>query len=230
MEDFTIILGEIIAKMDLTIIVNSQIGNKIFVCKTLYLNTQKTVTDSQGNKYKVSNWLNNNWIELTPIGAAPNPFNDTLINCPPPTYLHGTPSSTNDEFSQIEVRMGAKTPLIWLYENYREKKYGKGSSLEREISPRIFFLDQANSPKWTTEEHHRQAVQPMANLADLLAETIGKDRRFKSIENIEIVPRPRFGVFVDDRGNDRKILDSDLSGVEMQPTLEKYKVYGCECN
>jgi len=230
MKDFTIILGELIDSMDLTIAVNSQQGNKIFVCKTLHLNTQKTVTDSQGNKYKVSNWANDEWLELVPQGAAPDPFNDTLINCPPPTYLHGTPSSTNDEFSQIEVRMGAKVPLIWLYENYRETKNGRGSTIERETTPRMFFLDQVNSPEWTTKEHHRQAIQPMANLADLLTETIEKNRMFKSIIRTELVPRPRFGVFIDDQGNDRKILDPDLSGVEMQPTLEIYKSYSCKCN
>lgn len=230
MEDFTKILGDLVAKMDLTIAVNSQIANKIFVCNTLHLNTQKTVIDSQGNEYQVSNWANNEWVELTPINGAPDPFNDTLINCPPVTYLYGTASSTNDEFSQIEVRMGEKVPLIWLYQNFKEKKYGRGSSLEREVAPRIFFLDQTDVVEWTNEEHRRQAIEPMANLADLLIATIEKDRKFKSIENTEQTQRPRFGVFIDDRGNERKILDPDLSGVEMQPTMIKYKSYSCECN
>ena len=230
MEAFSTILKGLIDAIDLTIPVKSTNGNQVFVCKTLHLNSLREVEDTQGHVYKISDWSNNEWLQLVPEGGAPDPFNDTAIICPELTYLHGTPDATNSEFGKVKNRMQQKVPLVWLYENYRETINGRGSTFEREIIPRIFFLDSSKFDSWTTEKHHKFSIQPMTNLAEALAEVINKDRRFKTLQSYEIIPRARFGVFIDDRGNDRHILDADLSGVETQPILQKYKDYGCKCN
>lgn len=228
MEDFTVIVGQLVAKINLTLKVNEIVGNKVYLCETLFLTKLKVIKDDQGNAYKVTDFMNNSWIELEPIGAAPNPFLSDTVVCPDLHYLHGTPSSVNDEYNQINVNTGAKMPMIWLNENYKEKIWGRGFSIERTVTPQLFFMDETNEANWTNEDHHRLAIQPQANLAAAFIKVVEEDRRFKSVESTEHTPRPRFGVYVEYKGNERKLIDDDLSGVEIQPTLVKYKT-GCKC-
>lgn len=228
MEDFAKIIEEKVQEIDLQLRVTSQQGNKLFVCRTLFLTPKYEVQDTQGNEYKVTDFLNNEWIEVTPIGEAPDPFNDDFVICPDVFYMHGTPRSVNDEYDSIRVDTKEKTPMIWLNENYRERPGGRESSIEREVTPQLFFLEETNEEDWNNGEHHRLAIQPMSNLVDEFLKTFKNDRRFKRLDFIEKVPRPRFGVYVNEQGNTDKIIDEDFSAVEVQPTLIKYKE-SCKC-
>jgi len=229
MKDFTIILKELIDAMDLTIAVNSVVGDKIYVCKTLHLRELRVIEDELGNEYEVQDISNDEWIQVVALNGAPDPFEGSTVVCPPVYYLHGTPVTTNSEYSDLATESGNKTPFIWLWENYREDIFGIRSSIEREIKPRIFFMDETDEEDWTNEEHHKQAIQPMINLANELLRTIRNTPIFKRGFDSELMPRSRFGRFVDPEGNEEQIIDEYFSGVELQPTLMKYKQYSCEC-
>lgn len=227
MKDFTLILGELIDAIDLTIQVESVVADKVFLCKTLFLRELRIIEDEFGNEYTVTDVLNDEWITVDPIGGAPSPFTGETVICPDITYLFGSPSSTNSEYSGIEVDSGDKTPLIWLLENYTEKLFGRMSSFEREVSPRLFFMDETDEEDWSNEEHHAFSIQPMMNLADEFLLTVKKNRKFKRLEDTGMIPRARFGRYVDNRGNEKTIIDEYFSGVELQPTLIKYKETSC---
>lgn len=229
MEDFTTLIAQLIESIDLTIPVREidVNRNRVYLCKTLFLTTKYKVTDSERNEYQVTDWSNNEWVELSPIGASPDPFNDVVIECPEVYYLHGTPISVNSEFMQLDGNVPDKTPLVWLNENYREELPGRGSSIEREVTPDLFFIDEQGQ-SFTNADHHRFVIQPMLNLYFAFVEAVKEDRRFKRIDTTMTIPRSRFGVYFENRGNERKIIDAPLSAVQVQPTLIKYKE-ACNC-
>lgn len=223
MEDLTEIVKNIVDSIDLSIDVNSIVGNKLFVCETLQLTIGKIVTNQSNDEYIVIDFLNNEWIEVEPYGATINPFDDTVVNAPDVTYFYGTPASVNNEYLQIDARTKKKTSFIWLLENYEEEFGGAESSIERKSKFKLFFLDEANEPKWINAEHHRFVIQPMNNLIKAFTNAISENPIFKNFTTVSTKPRARFGVYTVNKGNTKKIIDEDLSGSELSIDLEKFK-------
>ena len=61
------IVRTIISRIDLNIAVKSIVGNKIYVCNTMHITLGKIVKDEFGNKYKVTDFSFNEWIEVIPV-------------------------------------------------------------------------------------------------------------------------------------------------------------------
>lgn len=229
MKDFTDILEEIVDSMDLTIKVDSVVGDKIFVCKTLHLRELRVIEDENGNEYEVLDVSNDEWIQVEAIDASPATYEGETVICSPVQFMFGTPRSMDGEYQMISVASGDKTPLVYLLEPYRELNPGDRSNIEREVTPKIFFLDETGDDEgWTNRDHHKMSVQPMLNLASLFMETVNKNRMFKRVEQSSSLPRVRFGKHIDQQGYEAEIITELLSGVERQPTLIKYKEKGCQ--
>ncbi len=229
MEDFTEIVRGLIAKINLTLEVKSIVGDKVFLCETLFLTIEKIITDEGGNEYKVTEFLDNEWITVIALNGAPAQFAGTVVICPPITFLHGSPSSVNNEYVQIKVRSKQKLPLIWFRKPFKEKKFGRGSSLEREAIPNLYFLDETDPDGWLNDEFQRRVIKPQSNLAEAWLSVAENDRRFKSVEFSNQFEHVRLGVQIADQGSDGKLIDENLSGVEAQPLMIKYKGFNCAC-
>jgi len=229
MVSLTDLIKEKVSNIDLDIKVSSVVGSRVYVCKTLFLSIGKIISDENGFLYVVTDFLNNEWVELEKVTpTAPMPYEGTKIICQKIHFFSGTPTSVNNEYHQMEKLADNKMPAVWLNETYLEKTFGRGSSVEREVTPQIFFMDQANEQRWTNEEQHRLVLQPLNNLQERFYETFKKDRMFKTIIENKIIERARFGVYIDNKGNVNKIINEYVSAVETQPTLIRYKK-GCEC-
>lgn len=228
MEDFSELMRAKVNQLDLTIKLKRQEGNKLYVCKTLHLKPGRIIYDENDFVYQVEDLKSNEWILVTGVGVGPEIFEGKDINCPPVYFLTGTPSSVNSEYQQIEKHARNKMPCVWLNENYEEDANGPGSSVERVVVPQLFFMDETDEKRWTNEQQHKMALQPMSNLADHFFESFKKDRLWKRLTPVKKTPRARFGVYIDGRGNDRKIIDEYISAVETRPTLTRYKG-GCNC-
>lgn len=144
-----------------------------------------------------------------------------------PFFVSGTHISANREWSIFDKDLMKKTPLIWLLETTRLKKFGRESVYAYTGDLRIFFLDETNPKQYKNKDHLEQAVNPMHNLANLFLETIAKDVKFKPIDEYELITFARFGVERQD-GIFQNIIDANLSGVELRLTLTKYKE-NCNC-
>lgn len=200
-------------------------GGKIVTCNTLYATEKKIVEDSNGNKYKISGFLENEYLEITPQGNSPE-FNDDVIILPKPLFLHGTPLSTNNEYLKVNSRQSKKTPFIWLLESFEEDIEGGDSSLEFSVRCRLFFMDGAIETKLNPEQH-RLYIKPMRALSILFKEVVESQYHFKRPLGTTIRPRPRFGVEVTNKGNKRLIFDDNLSGVESVINIEVLDVNSC---
>lgn len=228
MSNLVDISKEIVDSIDRNIKVLSIVGNRIYLCNTSYITKNKLIEDSNNNVYFVDDFVQDDWIEVTPQGNAPV-FNDTIVIAPKITFLHGTPTSVNNEYLSIESRQIKKTPFIWLLETYSENTLEADSSIESSYSCRFFFMEGAIEEQ-TNDKHNDEAIKPMKALTDLFLNVIKNNYSFRRLNDITRVARPRFGVEVANKGSDRRILDDALSGYDLKMTLEVYNTTFCKNN
>ena len=215
------IVRDLVNAMDLSIGVNEIDGNVLKVCRTLHVRNNSIVKDGQGNDYKVISFINNKSITVDPLGAYV--FTGDVVFAPNPVFLQGKWISANQEYLNMDLDTRQKTPLIWLVRGYEERLKGAMSSVKLEVEPLIFFLDEADFTAWVNDEHDVNAINPMYNLAELFVKTIENNPLFKPLEGWKIQDEPRFGVKITtDKGNSKRILSDDLSGVGLRVPLKYF--------
>lgn len=221
------IIKAIVANLDLNLKVTNIVGYKIYVCSTKHVTVTKIVEDHLGNKYKVIGYKFDEYLELKPIGHA-ELFTGSIVLGPTPIFMSGTPSSVNNEYLRIKgQRTLDKTPFVWLLESYEYDDLPLDSSVEYAYDAKFFLMDWANEKKWRNEDHNDIVIKPMENLARMIIDYIEDDYSFKRLGTKRIRPRSRFGVEVTNKGNTKKIINEDLSGVELSLTLELYDLSVC---
>lgn len=229
-KDLALIIEEKVDAINIVLDVVNIVGTRIYLCNTLHLTLRKLIKDSSDNLYKITDFKLNDWIEVEPYSGSPAQFDSESLECPAICFFTGAPASLNNEYLDKDSDTRDKTPLVWLLENYTEDFKGRESSIERTSRFRLFFLDENNEEEWITKEHHTNVVQPLINLSEAFIDVLAEDRKFKTIEIFTQIPRVRFGKYRDDHGNERKIIDENLSGIELSASFEMFKSYKCKNN
>ncbi len=222
------ILKDTISLINLNVNVLEIVGNRIYVCKTLHITVTKIVKDELGNEFTVTAFSDNDWIEVEPLGHSLS-FTGSIVVAPSITFLHGSPSSTNQEYVDIAQETLSKTPFIWLLEPYDDEDGEKDSALDCSFTGRLFFMDWADEPKWMNVEHNDNVIVPMENLRDALKDVIEGNYSFRSSTTLRSKPRSRFGVVVSNKGSEKKIINEDLSGIEVSFKLDLFDTDICKC-
>ena len=189
------------------------------VCNTKWARIGKTITDSQGTPFLITDINYDNWIQAGII--------DGEITLPAPYFVPGTKIEANREWTIVTNDLTQKTPLVWLLHGIRYNSFGKESVYAWESDLRIFFLDETDILNFYTKDHIQQVVIPMTKLADEFVKVVQSDRSFLRVDNWEIVEFSRFGT-EQENGYFKNILDANLSGVELKIKLTKYKE-NCKC-
>lgn len=216
----------------ITDINNSLVGvydpntGKTSVCDSKWARIGKLVTDSNGVTFRITDISYDEWIIAEPIGNGGEVL-DGVFTLPQPFFITGTKLATNREWTIAEVNLENKTPLIWLLEIISETGYGRGSSLERDIETRLFFLDETDPSQYYTKDHREQVVVPMQKLMNEFLTVVNNNRMFETVENYRYKTFSRFGV-EQEKGVIENILDANLSGVALELTLTRYKE-NCKC-
>ncbi len=228
MSNLVDIIEGIISQIDLNLTVKSTDGQVIELCDTLHITVGKIVKDELGNEYRVTDIVFNESITVVPIGSAPL-FSGSTVVAPEITFLHGSPISTNEEYNKVLDRDSLKkTPFIWLLESYEYENGSRDSSIVASYSARLFFLD-LYYREWLNDEHNELAIKPMENLVRAFKNVIETDYSFKTLESFRSRVRPRFGVEVANKGSRDKIINEDLSGVEVNMSIELFDLSICKC-
>lgn len=228
MSNLVDIIEGIISKIDLNLTVKSTDGQLIELCDTLHITVGKIVKDELGNEYRVTDIVFNESITVIPIDSAPL-FSGSTVVAPEITFLHGSPISTNEEYNKILDRDSLKkTPFIWLLESYEYENGSRDSSIVASYSARLFFLD-LYYREWLNDEHNELAIKPMENLVRAFKNVIETDYSFKTLDSFRSRVRPRFGVEVANKGSRDKIINEDLSGVEVNMSIELFDLSICKC-
>lgn len=225
-QEITNIIEEIVSAFDYVLTGEFDSNtNRFITCNTKWARVGKIVKDDAQNDYLITSILVDSYIELEPIGHANEP--NTVIYLPTPFWITGTKLATNAEWSKAEKSLMKKTPLAWLLEVIRLRKYGRDSVIEFESDLRMFFLDETNATQYYTSDHRENVVFPMERLALEFIEQIENNRNFQTIDQYDIVTFSRFGV-ERENGMFQNVLDANLSGVELRITLAKFKE-NCKC-
>ena len=228
MSNLVDIIQGIISQIDLNLTVKSTDGQVIELCDTLHITVGKIVKDELGNEYRVTDIVFNESITVVPIDSAPL-FSGSTVVAPEITFLHGSPISTNEEYNKVLDRDSLKkTPFIWLLESYEYENGSRDSSIVASYSARLFFLD-LYYREWLNDEHNELAIKPMENLVRAFKNVIETDYSFKTLESFRSRVRPRFGVEVANKGSRDKIINEDLSGVEVNMSIELFDLSICKC-
>lgn len=228
MSNLVDIIEGIISQIDLNLTVKSTDGQIIELCDTLHITVGKIVKDELGNEYRVTEIVFNESITVIAIGSAPL-FSGSTVVAPEITFLHGSPISTNEEYNKVLDRDSLKkTPFIWLLESYEYENGSRDSSVVASYSARLFFLD-LYYREWLNDEHNELAIKPMENLVQAFKNVIETDYSFKTLDSFRSRVRPRFGVEVANKGSRDKIINEDLSGVEVNMSIELFDLSICKC-
>jgi hypothetical protein len=220
------IVRQIIDSINLEIPVKSVASAKVYLCDTMHITIGKIIKDEYGNEYKVIDFSFNEWIEVEPYNHN-IPFSGTIVVAPSILFLHGTPSSTNNEYLVVSQRTLNKTPFIWLLVSYEYDNLPLNSSVVASYKARLFFMDWANTPKWSNDNHNDLVIKPMENLSNAFIKVIEDNYTFKRLDGFTRRPRPRFGVEITNKGSDKTIIHEDLSGIDLSVTLEMYDTKLC---
>jgi hypothetical protein len=224
--EITFEVNELVDQIDTSIVGTYDSETTQFVsCNTKWARVGKNVKDVDGNSYVITAVVTDEYVTLSPLGHENEPTNVVYLN--DPFWITGTKLATNSEWSKAEKNLMKKTPLIWLLEVIRLRRYGRDSVIEFESDLRLFFLDETNVAQYYTADHRENVVYPMERLCDEFIKVVEANRNYQTIENYDIITFSRFGV-ERDNGMFQNVLDANLSGVELRITLTKYKE-NCKC-
>jgi len=141
----------------------------------------------------------------------------TTFNMYVPFFFHGTPISQGVELAKIKQAKN-KTPMLWFHEEFKDRFFEDPTqNTDREIQFRLFFLTEAIPSKWVTAEAYDNAVKPMRRLAEHFVAQL-KTKLFRvdtDTLEYEIINYAKFGVFISNRGQDKKLWHDNLSGCEI---------------
>jgi len=199
--------------------------NKVSVCDLKHLAPCNIIEDENGLKFEIKA-IEGKEITLKPFGHT-DLFSATQLIAKEVIFIHGSPTSINNEYQINESRTSKKTPFVWLLGNYEGDTLASDSNIVASFRTTLFFLDWANETKWSNDEHNDNVIKPMQRLVCEFIETIETDYSFKTLNQYTIKHKPRFGVIVKNNGSKDKIIDEDLSGVELNIQIELYDTSIC---
>lgn len=213
------IVENVVANLDLTTKVEAS-GNTLTTCDTLHLRKYSVVKDESNNTFRVDSVTINEQIVVTPLGSYT--WSGIVLTAPEPTFLQGEWMNANSEYLDMSNRSAKKTPLIWLVRGYNEDHFGRESSIDFEVDPIIYFLDETPESGWLQDDHDKNAINPMYQLCEKFVKTLNRKVFIDEIQTYSIKDVPEFGVKVGNKGSDRTIIDDYFSGVELRVDLRVF--------
>lgn len=230
---YDLVQEEIFDKINLSVKVVSATAlsggtQNIEFCNSKWVRVGQYVEDSSSKKWKVTAISSLGVVTLKkPTGATDIVAKNTLTLISP-KFLFGTHTSANNELTIKRQKTNDVLPLIWLVENIGEVEYGKQSTIERDSSLRLFFLDDIDPSNGLNEDFRKNVVSPMLNLKDEFLRVVNANPIFKEYSSVDIRTITRFGN-EKEKGVFENILNDNLSGVELRITLNIYKKNKCNC-
>jgi len=225
MRDVSVLLEEIVDKIDTTINVSSYSNKRFYTCNTKWIRVGKIIFGKTAGGADatsvVTSVVKDTYFEIESATLVKS------VRCPLPFPITGTRLATNIEWTKADTNLLNKTPLIWLLENHDEKLFGIDSPIEREMSWTILFLDETNIEQYYTKDHRLQVTEPMIALEEEFEKVINNFALYKRLGTFNRKVFSRFGTETES-GMYKNILDANLSGTILTYSVTKYKD-ACKC-
>lgn len=197
------------------------LNERTYVCSTKWLRVGKKVIDAALNEFVVTEIEAGEWIKAK-NESDPSLFLDGMFTIPEPYFLAGTKLTANREWTLPTNDVTQKTPIVWLLDAIRYRKFGRESTLDFQTDLRVFFLDETDIRNYYTLDHRTNVIEPMTELINEFLEIVNSRPIFERVLEFDLITFSRFGVEVEN-GMFENILDANLSGVELRFTLGKFK-------
>lgn len=229
-EDLSHILESVVTGLTfpmniLGVVVNGDQTISIEVCDMQHAEPGRVVTIG-GNDYTIVSIDDQNNIIVLTAGPTITVSTFTLYGV---HFFEGTPMDMEKQVRDIP-KAPDKTPMAFLLIPYSERNFEDPTvSKERESTFTLFFLTQANFDAWSTGDLMDNAVRPMGRLQQNFMKAALADSRFNpdGVQDV-VTPRVKFGVYVNNKGVQKGFQAMDLSGVQLDTTIELWK--GCVIN
>jgi len=197
-------------------------------CNNKWIRVNQVIKDSSNREYKITSIAQNGDITLKlPIGVI-SIIKREKFTIKEPKFLFGTRVNANNEYRLRGKDNRTKLPLCWLVESINETEYNLKSSKERDVTLRIYLLDDNNPTQYLTSDYRLNVVTPMLALKDEIKRVIENNVLFELPNAYNTRTITRFGNETES-GVFENIIDDNLSGVELSVTLPIYKS-GKNCN
>ena len=223
--DIVKIIRKVIEDLVLTVKVKASVDNgdgtfTIQTCNTQYLN------DCSRFSFGGNNYVSQGVVVNESVKLKGSPLLTDDFTLPAPLFIPDTPKGTNVDIKGRDTDL-SRFPLIWLLEDFPTNfDFGGGTKANGRV--KLFFLNVSTDGEWLEGTHRSQCIDPMYNLCDAFLIDIEKKVSGK-LERFTTKNRIRFGKFIDGKANERKIIDENLSGVELDIEIpfKKWAV-GCD--
>jgi len=196
---------------------------KLFTENTLYLRTAgepKFITIDSVD-YTVTDFEINVFITVKAIsGDVPVTVSSFTIN--PPTFVWGNPKMVSAEIVKRITNGTAVWPYMWIVEiSNTQTTLDPSLAVRSTPSFNIFFLDSADKDNWTIEEHYDNDIYPLNNYIGFFTEILRSRRDLFDTDSITFnqVNHVNFGDYIVDKGNEEKILNDNVTGIQVQIDL-----------
>lgn len=192
---------------------------------TLYLRAAKKVTiDSVA--YKVTDFVLNSYVTVTAVDGSDTAVTVSTFDIDSPLFLWGNPQMVSAELQKridLSKRTGDQVhPYIWLVE-IGSTSYDNSPQAAVKTKPtfNIFFLDSNKYDDWTISDHYANGVDTMSNYRAFFIDIINTRRDIFENDSITYttVNHVNFGDYIVDQGMKERILNDDVTGVQLQIEL-----------
>jgi hypothetical protein len=226
-QDLTVIIESVVSSMTfpmtiMDVVENPDLTITIEVCDLRHTEPGRIVSIG-GNDYTVISIDDTN---NTMILSAGHTITATDFDLYGVYFFSGAPIDVEKQVTDITDATN-KTPMVMLLVPYDETVNDDvQEAVDRESRIVLFFLTQANWDAWTTQGIMENAVRPMSRLQQQFQDTVRSDNRFSPDgQTYTITPRPKFGVYINNKGVQKAFQAMDLSGIQEDITLKVWK--GC---
>lgn len=147
-----------------------------------------------------------------------------------PYYFSGVPMAVSNELKRIHQQQ--KYPFIYLWETIEvEVSHATDTLVARDAKVRLFFMDQADSENWLTEDHFSEVIVPTVQVVRDFVNAV-EDNEFIAEENITTHTEKNHAdwglIRKPERGPEENVFDEKLSGIELNINLPMTcDVYDC---
>lgn len=162
----------------------------------------------------------------------PTITNRVIFDLYRPYFFYGTPLTTAAELDQIKPAE-LKTPMIWLWEKFKETFY-RDEMIERTIDD-VEFYALSQPPKKLMQmiriDIERDCVNPMRRLLEMFFAEIERRTDIFSADDLQFSTEEfaRFGIVGRNQGATKSVLMENLSGVGGYCTLDLFFKDACAC-
>ena len=203
------------------------------VCRTYWVQEGDTMESAVvlGLLYTVTEVVKNTSIT---VSSSILPTEANFFSVKAPKYFHGTLLDVNKQVTSIQL-IADRLPMCYLLEPFTETFFGEESSIDREVTLRLFFLTKSNVEDWDTDQNYIHSIAPMREMVNyLIDEVLSFNPAFQTLDNWQTTNRVRFGVYKSSKGDkvlDKLVFDEWLTGIELQLTLGIRKNFvDCYCD